>query len=464
MRHRLGPWLVTALLCVPGFAQSEEFNRERTAQRTVLIERMLKLAAWCHDQQIFVERDKVWRQVIEIDTNNMEARKGLRYARNQDGTWKDPPTRSLQNMNKKALEEFPAKRSEAVRPYRDALLELLPKEPEPDIVARVLYADVLALDPDDARIHELQGDVKDGERWVLSETVRGKQRRGEIKSIVKTANETPVASEPTPPSAAEATWADAWSCAVTAKELRVLGCGGSTDCEALARTLVACRTAVGGILGVELKQPEVFNFYVVSGTAARNAFLERYALGEDARNFLSKSPGGGLPGGNCTVLFEADGKRRTDCAVRNAISHYLWLNFGIHDRNGWAWEGLGIYLTRELVGTRFTWYSLAGPNANALKTSLLVPESNWMNEGLKVLGSADLATVLAKPVTEFGLEDMLVSYVFGAYLIEGQPEKVAEFLRRAGKDVKPEEISRGVFGWSMATLQDHLVRWLQERR
>ncbi len=424
MRHRLGPWLVTALLCVPSFAQSEEFNRERTAQRAVLVERLLKLATWCQEQQIFVERDKVWRQVIEIDANNMEARKGLRYARNQDGTWKDPPTRSVQNMNKKALEEFPAKRSEAVRPYRDALLELLPKETDPDIVARGLYADVLALDPDDARIHELQGDVKDGDRWMLT----------------------------------------AWSCAVTANALRVLGCGGSADCESLARTLVACRTAVGGIFGVELKQPEVFNFYVVSGTAAKNAFLERYPLGEDARNFLSKSPGGGLPGGNCTVLFEADGKRRTDCAVRNAISHYLWLNFGVHDRNGWAWEGLGIYLTRELVGTRFTWYSLAGPNANALKTSLLVPESNWMNEGLKVLGSADLAAVLAKPVSEFGLEDMLVSYVFGAYLIEGQPDKAAEFLRRAGKDAKPEEISRGVFGWSMPTLQDHLVRWLQERR
>jgi hypothetical protein len=458
--------MLTALLCAPVLAQSEDFQRERTAQRTALVERLLKLATWCQDQQLFAERDKTWRQVIEIDASNMEARKGLRYARNQDGTWKDPPTRSVQNMNKKALEELPAKRADVVRPYRDALLEQLSKETDVDVVARIVYADVLAVDPDDARIHELQGDVKDGDRWVLTETVRGKQRRAEIKSIVKTAIDSPVALEPTSPSSAEAGWADQWTCSTRVGALRVLGCGGASDCEALARTLAACRVALAGILDVELQQPETFNFYLVAGNAARTAFLERCALGEDARNFLSKAPGGGLPGGNDTVLFESDVKRRNDCAVRNALSHLLWKNYGLRDRNGWAWEGLGIYLTRELVGTRFTWYSLAGPNANALKTSLLAPESNWMNEGLKLLGggAADLGVVLAKPVSEFGLEDMLVSYVFSAYLIEGRPDKAADFLQRTGKDAKPEESSRAVFGWSMATLQDHLVRWLQERR
>ena len=90
-----------------GTTRDETFEIVRAEAREALVGRLLELATWCNSNQLFEERDRLWRAVIGIEPDNVDARKGLRYARNVDGTWKEPAPRPAKNMNAAALAMLP---------------------------------------------------------------------------------------------------------------------------------------------------------------------------------------------------------------------------------------------------------------------------------------------------------------------------------------------------------------------
>ncbi|MBK7874495.1 MAG: hypothetical protein IPJ77_01855 [Planctomycetes bacterium] len=439
----------------------------RAQEKVALVRRLHELARWCNDQKLYQERDRVWRQVIALEPDDLDARKGLRFARNPDGTWKEPAPRPAQNLNKKALAELPARRAAALAPYRDALLAALDREPAATRPTASVHQDLLALDPDDAVVRTRRGEVRDGDAWVLAETVRGRARRTELRALVQAALAAPVELAPSPAAGPELPWVDAWTYGARSERVRVLSTGDAADGAALAGKLDATVRVVAELFGVPAKGPAEFTFYVAPG-AAREAFLARHPAFDDAlRAAFAKTPGAGLPGSTHTVLFEAEARRRDDCAVRNALWQLLRLHFGVERVHGWAFEGLGLYLTRELVGSRLTWSVLANRDAEALRAGLLAPESNWMNEGLTLMRAPNappLATVLDLPVTAMTVPDLVVGYVFSAYLLEGRPGDAANFLARTGAGKKADETAREVLGTTMDELKPRLVRWLEERR
>src|ERR1700733_9601268 len=84
---------VLAPLAFGARAQSDEpgdFQREHQAATVDLVKGMIHLAEWCNEKELFLERDRVYRAVVEIDPNNADARKGLRYSRKSDGSWQEP--------------------------------------------------------------------------------------------------------------------------------------------------------------------------------------------------------------------------------------------------------------------------------------------------------------------------------------------------------------------------------------
>src|SRR5262249_55224871 len=143
------------------------------AHRDLFIRGLLDLAAWCTENELYLERDNLYRQVIEMESDNLDARKGLRYARNPDGSWKEPAPRAAKNHNDHALTQLSAKRGECLRPYCDALLEGI-ENAEPDLKKRVID-DVMSIDPDSPRLHRLFGDVEIGGKWMTPESAAGKE-------------------------------------------------------------------------------------------------------------------------------------------------------------------------------------------------------------------------------------------------------------------------------------------------
>ncbi|MBI5363795.1 MAG: hypothetical protein HZA53_11500, partial [Planctomycetes bacterium] len=220
--RRFLAFLLPLVLALVAEAQSPAFVEARAGLKKALVGRLNGLAGWCAEKQLYQERDKVWRQVLELDVDNPEARKGLRFARTPDGAWKEPAPRPAQNLNKAALAELPGKRVEALAPFRDGLLAALAAEPDAARLARSVHAELLQLEPDDAVVRGLRGEVRDGAQWVLGETVRGRARRAELRALVEQALAAPMELAPAVPEANERAWADAWSCGTRAPHVRVL--------------------------------------------------------------------------------------------------------------------------------------------------------------------------------------------------------------------------------------------------
>src|SRR5206468_3076007 len=96
---------------------------------------------------------------------------------NVDGSWKEPAPRPAKNRNPAALEKLPAKRAEAIQPFRDAMLAELDKEKVAPETRKAVISEILTVDPDDEAAHKLLGEAHLENKWVLLETATGKTRR-----------------------------------------------------------------------------------------------------------------------------------------------------------------------------------------------------------------------------------------------------------------------------------------------
>jgi hypothetical protein len=453
-------------------ARVQTFEEAHAAARTALVGRLLALAQWCHDSELFEERDHAWRAVLGIDVDNPEARKGLRYARNVDGSWKEPAPRPAKNRNPAALEKLPAKRAEAISPFRDEMLGQVEKEKVPPETRKAVFAEILAVDPDDEPVHKLMGEARLGDQWVLLESATGKARRAALKAAIDAAKTAPSRVTPATPTDEEKALSEAWKCGSGLDNIRVLSTGDASQCDKLSNACGYTAAAFETALGTVPKFADGFCIYVVAGAPEKEAFIKKIPGLDDAqRGVLKRTIGGGIPGTWKIVLFEPDPARMLDCGVRHTLAHLLFNSFKITTSHAWVFEGLGLYLTREICGTRLTWFcsgkGVAGEGKNSPRGKLMVASSNWMNEALQSLTkdpAPDLAKVLETDLPAMGVDDMLISYALAAYLVEGRPEAVSAVLQGVGAGTKSPEVLQTALGLSMPELQARLIQWLKERK
>src|SRR5439155_15846795 len=76
-----------------------------------------------------------------------------------------------------------------------------------------------------------------------------------------------------------------------------------------------------------------------------------------------KLSGVAVPGQPLAVYWDKDAARRLDAACRQTVVDFLSRTDGLSLKHVWAWEGLGLLLTHELIGTRLTLYAQADTTA-----------------------------------------------------------------------------------------------------
>lgn len=467
----------------------KEVPKELADARAALVTRLLELATWCNTAELFEDRDKIYKQVLGLQPENLEAHKGLHHVHTLNGTWKEEAKHDPKNRpNPKATAELPERRANAVRPFGEKVAALA-KATSDAAAKQALCDEVLALDPDDAAVHEVLGQVRLDDRWVLPDTAHAKPRRAEIKAIVKDVLarvETPRTDKPT---ADEAAMGPAWKSVAQTKSVRVLSSVSEDEAAHIARSCEAAGMLAQAILGGEFPYPTNYTIFDME-LGEKTTFLAHLPRLDDAeRARLAKLFGTGIPNTDNVAVWDKEPPRRLDTAVRQTLAHLLTKGFGLKSSCGWAWEGFGLYLTRELIGTRLTWFvsgdaAEAEPPAKgdgkpaspaggaksgtaALRGRLLVPDSNWMNEALKLLTSEPLPKleeILKRDLDHLGTADMVIGYALAAYLMEARSEAAADFLRRSAAGGEPAEVSKTALGMSVADLQARLTQWLSERR
>ena len=473
MTHCLWSFVLAFILGFPARATAREtFEEAHATARKEMVGRLLGLAKWCHEKELFEERDHLWKAVIGIETDNAEARQGLRYARNVDGSWKEPAPRQAKNRNPAALEELPGKRGEVIQPFRDALLGRFDTDKVPNETRKQVLEEILSIDPDDEAAHKLKGEAKADGAWVLAESAAGKERRTAIKAAAESAKTSTAKPEPLAATDDDKVYTQAWKCGFQVGALRILGTGDGAQCDRLAEGARAAASVFQAALGSDANWAEGFTLYIVTGKGEKEPFISKIPdLSDEERQLMKRTIGGGIPGTWKVVIFEPDLARLVDCGVRHSIAHLLFRAFNLNTDKAWIFEGFGLYLTREACGTRLTWFATGGGAANEGKNSprakLAVKDANWMNTALQTLtkeSPPDLAKIFQEDLSKMSVDDVVVSYAVAAYLIEGRSGSVSALLKSIGEGTSTADAIQGTLGMTVPELQTRLVQWLKERK
>jgi hypothetical protein len=214
--------------------------------------------------------------------------------------------------------------------------------------------------------------------------------------------------------------------------------------------------------------PDGFTVYVLVDPGEREHLLAAIQGASDEEKKIWKgSAGFGLPRSAAVVLWDKDGKRRVDCFARHLAANLLYKGFGIEAKYGWVFEGVGLYVSQQLVGTRLTWFigTAAGENS-ALRARLVSPKTDWFAEADKLLKGSNppkLSVLLEKELSAIKLDEMVVAQAFAAYLAEGLPEQFPKVLERIVAGESSVAAIEALTGRPLAETEKRLVRWIGER-
>jgi hypothetical protein len=462
----------------------DNFEAERAAATKELITNLEAYAEWCTSKKNWIERNRALESVLTFDPGNMSAKRGLGWQQVADGVWEPPKEpKPAKNFDPAAMKDAPARYSEAIRPWRDHMLQLL--ESHKDEVTATQRASVLeeiiAVDPNDEFVHKERGEEHAGQAWVLSDTVRAKSRRAEIKDIVKKALESAPKAADFVPSAGDMLFKLDWKVSVSTDRVRVLSTGDRAEALHVLQVLHAAQDVFNGVFATSASLGPEFTIYLLCDPAAKKTFIENLPGASAAqRSSYALTDGSGLQGSNNGAWWSALPERRLDGVTRHCLGAMFQAEFGLTINVSWAWEGLGLYLTREMIGTRYSLYITVPPSAPAgaagragpdWTKKLLTPGTNWMNEGYRLLRAGDatnLTGTLDRPMNKMTPQDLFVAYVVCAYLLEAQPQRLPDVLRLVGNKGKTGQ--KAATAWTNALKMDmdvfytRLDRWLGERK
>ncbi len=472
----LGVTLLIGLLAAPVKAQSDSFKTGREEARSDLVVSLEELADWCSKEKIYLDRDKVHRTILRFDPEHAESRKVLQHKKDDTGAWiESPKRREPRNFDKDAAKKFPEELRQASRDYCERMFDLATAEESAlsHEQRQEAFDEILFFDPDHAGIHELRGEVLHEGQWVLSETPRAKERRAQIKEIVREGYRNAPNPEKSTANDREKAFSIPWRGVYANDLVRVLGTGEDKEMMLAARAVQAADHVLGQLYGGKGRFHEQFTVFLLANPSLKSTFLDAHpTVKGDYRKQLGTLEGSGIQGTGDFVHWTEGAPGRIDATVRFCLSWWTESAFGVNWEHGWIYEGFGLYLTRELVGTRLNWFVqpsqlLEASAENELRARLLHPDTNWIDEGYQVLQRPDhpsYTQVVRLSVNQLTPETLLMSYVLAAYLLEARPESVPDLFQRLKKGEPDAQALQAALGMDTDNLARRIRRWLSERR
>jgi len=507
----LGACLAAGLAAGPAAADDADLPAARAALDQVFAAKLDALAGWCTKKRLYGRRDATFAVLLEVDPDHAEARKRLKYAKDDAGVWvQKPKYKPATNWNRDLVpeseERLGALRAEHVEAAldlysrADSLAELLwarrevaalqSRHPAAKRPARVLRALGLSYyravrerglvqemaeaatflrthHPQDFEIRAALGEVLHEDVWVLAETARTLKRAGVLAKAAQSA----LAAVETKPAALDEDEAKIelpWKTAAGAPDVRVVG----TADEALLRSIAAHAQAVGAVLEAGLATKPVrrkgLTLVVLAGAGEDDTFIDAYPVVDNPSLQQRKKLGLDLVflHGQGMLLRKNPPDAQLDLAVNTVLNQVFSDTFLKSEApRGWHAEGLSRYLAYTLLGTRLS-INVVGKYAGQ-GGDRHVPESkdSWLASAraqLKKNKQVGLQMLLGKGVDTFNVRDAVLAYAFAAYLIEAHAGLVAGFVRIHVESSDVDKACREILGMPRTVTEQRFTRWLDE--
>ena len=454
---------VVAALEIAAPVTIEDFEEERSALRKSLADGLYDVGKWCHKKKWYAERDRLYREAVAADPEHLKARKALGFKRNRDGSWEQPEEPEVQrNRGRVDLDEIEAQVAKVLDDWHTDVHALLAKYKD-DVGQDVYQVEmklILKRFPKDEVAHQALGHVPgwEGRPWVSKEVKASYERRKELKDLVagsRTAGGKFADLEPRD-FEGDLTWEASGKNPLA----RAFSKTGDEDVKVALEVANAAQVLFNEGMGIEVELPEGLTFYLVEDNAQLVEVAEAHTKGKGAG---LETVGAFWLDWRSMVNWGESTTIRLDGVSRQTVSWLLKHKFQLTDKQGWAWEGIGLYLSYRLCGTRLRFFVRESDYDRGADRSdnLRDPDVNWLKLAKDVLQNQrpNMKFLLGKDVNNMTERELLVSYALGAYLVEGRKAELPGILARIAKEPSTTVLEE-VLGLDPDQLGDELLEWL----
>jgi hypothetical protein len=461
--------VLLGLLAATARAESLEELRRTASVRAA--EELVELAQWCHGRRLYHSRDDAYALALLYDADQETARSKLRYVR-REGAWVQVrPPAETKDHDESALPEFDRRRRAIGGRYAEVVIEQLERgwrASPPETRARV-FEEILRLDPDHERTRRARGEIRRDDRWVLRETPRAAKRRTELDRMAQTAlRETPPAKRDALTDEEKA-FGVLWTEVLQGRDWRLLTAGPAAEASRCAQVADASRTLLAEALGIRFGTVPGMRLLVTTNKEQYLKVLRNHpATDEQTLKFDGTLSGCWLKESRTCSLFDNTEARRFEGCARQPVGFHLWGRFGLSGKQGWLWEGVGLYFTYRLTGERLSYFTRKTRYANTavavrgLDEKMRDPKSDWFKLAAE-LEPPDWELLLAKDVNQLTNAELVWSYVLAGFVLEAYPHKAGTILAAIGKGRASSEVLPEELGMSLRMLAERVPRWAAER-
>ncbi len=474
-RCRLLIALVLAGFCVSAWpVRAGGLDEDRAEVRAGVVPALGKLAAWCHEKKLFASRNELAVTILKLDPAHTRSRVWLKYKLKAGGGWTAPKRRPRpSDRNAAALQVLPTKRAEIIGALAERYLDILDTHEEtltPGQRESVLQ-EALTLDPQNANVRLVHRDVRDGERWVMRETVTARKRRELIRQATKDALVKVGAPKRAEPRGLTPAYGTLWTCAFRTKYVLVFGSAEPDEARHIAKYSQAVPDLLAAALDLETRHFLDYRVFAVRGATQRKAFLSAHpGFDPEERARSMRFAGSWVPGKAHLVVSHSRADRRIDSAVNQLIGSFIYGKWGLESaKSPWATHGLRARLTWELTGTRYSFVRRVSEYAEQAADWMNYASSkdfDWYVGARKALEEGDetlLIDVIYRSLNEFQHQDAVIAHALVAYFIEGRPVESRKFFLRIGQGDAAVDALREEMDLDLQALRLRLIQWLKER-
>jgi hypothetical protein len=434
-----------------------------------IMPKLSSLSAWCSEQKLFRERDRLDALVLVLDPENQRARTALRYRKQKDGSWiRSADWKEARNTSDKPLAEYAKRRAEEIDPAAMRLFEALQREQlaDPKVKASRLL-EVLQIAPDHPKIRDALGERRLGDKWVLAETAAAAERRREIARIVQSIRATPRKIDEGRPTEFE----DELDLPITricqTIGVRVAATVMPAEAEAVLKECDIAWQLMHLLAGVEsdpLTRPTVLLLH--NAELVRKCIAAHPETPEEHRSSLFADYSLGDAG--LIILGWEKPAARMDHGIFRMAAQGMTVALKSGLFPGWALEGIGMYTAFAVAGRRapkFGMLNTAAPESTRVLDLVSEPQADWnaiaalyVSEGK----APALEAVMSRRLFDLSPLDSLFASTFMAYLLEGRPAEACAFIRSATFGVSPSKLAMDAWKLDLATVESRFHRWLGE--
>ena len=456
--------------------------------------RLHALARWCEGAKLFACREEVYEGLLRLDADDAVARKWLRYARSADGRWtRDPSYRRPRNLER-GEKDFLARRAEVGAWFAATAAPVLSDAKaagEFRVRAEVVSVG-LGVDPESVVLRGWNEEVRDeGARakggkappWILLETLRARDRRPALRRAAAEAVEAVPAPAPGTLEEADRRGNVEWPSVFQSEHARVLGVPPVEEMVRTVRHVEAAwplfREAFGrqpGTPADEARYGRGLCLYVFDSPVAAALFLEAQPeVTPRFLEFVAPLVATWIPKRAAVVVKATIPEIRLEAAPRQVLGWMVAGMFGLDRRRAWISEGLLIYLTWQITGTRRLSsandveqrYAEGDRPIPEYQARLAEDGADWYALGRLLLESPDKPDpflMLGKDFNQLTKLEVLYAWCIAAWLVEGRPSQAATVFTALGGEGGNDLDAVGLeqLGFDARTLEERVHRWLVE--